>query len=128
MSYGITVPLPAPFAPTVERVRAALKEEGFGVLTEIDERATLRRLHAELPRPCSPGHACRRMSSAPRSWRSGHGMRQADGGHGAAIGWRFCGDRAAVGRNQFPDHGETDSGPGDRAGVLAAPEAVEDVR
>jgi len=31
-----------PFAETVERVRAALKDQGFGVLTEIDVRATLR--------------------------------------------------------------------------------------
>ena len=43
MSYGITVRLPAPFASTVDRVRAALKEQGFGVLTEIDVQATLRR-------------------------------------------------------------------------------------
>lgn len=42
MSYGITVHLQAPFAPTVERVRAALREQGFGVLTEIDVQATLR--------------------------------------------------------------------------------------
>jgi hypothetical protein len=42
MSYGITVRLPAAFAPTVERVRAALQDQGFGVLTEIDVRATLR--------------------------------------------------------------------------------------
>jgi uncharacterized protein (DUF302 family) len=42
MTYAITVRLTAPFAETVERVRAALKEEGFGVLTEIDVRATLR--------------------------------------------------------------------------------------
>lgn len=41
MAYGITVRLPTAFAPTVERVRAALKEQGFGVLTEIDVRATL---------------------------------------------------------------------------------------
>jgi uncharacterized protein (DUF302 family) len=41
MSYGITVRLPAPFAPTVGRVRAALKDHGFGVLTEIDIKATL---------------------------------------------------------------------------------------
>jgi uncharacterized protein (DUF302 family) len=41
MSYGFTVRLPAPFAPTMERVRAALKEQGFGVLTEIDVTATL---------------------------------------------------------------------------------------
>jgi uncharacterized protein (DUF302 family) len=42
MSYGFTVRLSAPFAAAVERVRAALKEQGFGVLTEIDVQATLR--------------------------------------------------------------------------------------
>jgi uncharacterized protein (DUF302 family) len=42
MSYGITVRLPAPFVPTVTRVRAALKDQGFGVLTEIDVQQTLR--------------------------------------------------------------------------------------
>jgi uncharacterized protein (DUF302 family) len=42
MEYGMTTRLRAPFAQTVERVRAALKEQGFGVLTEIDVRATLR--------------------------------------------------------------------------------------
>ncbi|MFE9695016.1 DUF302 domain-containing protein [Micromonospora sp. NPDC005806] len=42
MSYAMTVRLSAGFAPTVERVRAALKEQGFGVLTEIDLRSTLR--------------------------------------------------------------------------------------
>ncbi|HEX6499791.1 MAG TPA: DUF302 domain-containing protein [Micromonosporaceae bacterium] len=34
--------LSAPFARTVDRVRAALKEQGFGVLTEIDVQSTLR--------------------------------------------------------------------------------------
>jgi N-acetylglucosamine malate deacetylase 2 len=42
MSYGITLRLSAPFASTVDRVRAALKDQGFGVLTEIDVQATLR--------------------------------------------------------------------------------------
>jgi uncharacterized protein (DUF302 family) len=42
MSYGITVRLTAPFASTVPRVRNALREQGFGVLTEIDVQATLR--------------------------------------------------------------------------------------
>ena len=42
MAYGTTVRLEAPFAEAVERVRALLKEQGFGVLTEIDVRATLR--------------------------------------------------------------------------------------
>jgi uncharacterized protein (DUF302 family) len=32
----------APFGETVERVRASLAEQGFGVLTEIDVQATLR--------------------------------------------------------------------------------------
>ncbi|NES15996.1 MULTISPECIES: DUF302 domain-containing protein [Micromonospora] len=41
MSYAMTVRLSAGFAPTVERVRAALKDQGFGVLTEIDLRSTL---------------------------------------------------------------------------------------
>jgi uncharacterized protein (DUF302 family) len=49
MSYGMTVRVPGPFESTVERVRAALQEQGFGVLTEIDVRATLRqKLDAEL--------------------------------------------------------------------------------
>jgi uncharacterized protein (DUF302 family) len=49
MSYGMTVRLHAAFAPTVERVRAALKEQGFGVLTEIDMQATMRaKLGAEM--------------------------------------------------------------------------------
>ncbi len=42
MSYAMTVRLSAGFDPTVERVRAALKDQGFGVLTEIDMRSTLR--------------------------------------------------------------------------------------
>jgi len=42
MGYGMTIRLHAPFAETVEQVRAALQEQGFGVLTEIDVRATLR--------------------------------------------------------------------------------------
>ncbi|HVW41114.1 MAG TPA: DUF302 domain-containing protein [Amycolatopsis sp.] len=42
MDIGITVRLDAPFEEAVERTRAALKEQGFGVLTEIDVQATLR--------------------------------------------------------------------------------------
>ena len=42
MEYGMTVRTAAPFAGTVARVREALKEQGFGVLTEIDVRATMR--------------------------------------------------------------------------------------
>jgi uncharacterized protein (DUF302 family) len=42
MSYGTSTTLDVPFAEAVTRVRAALKEQGFGVLTEIDVTATLR--------------------------------------------------------------------------------------
>jgi uncharacterized protein (DUF302 family) len=45
MSYGKTVTLDTPFAQTVTRVRDALTEQGFGVLTEIDVTATM---HAKL--------------------------------------------------------------------------------
>ena len=42
MSYGTSVTLDLPFADAVGRVRAALAEQAFGVLTEIDVSATLR--------------------------------------------------------------------------------------
>ncbi len=42
MDYGITVRTTLPFAEAAARVREALKEQGFGVLTEIDVQATLR--------------------------------------------------------------------------------------
>src|SRR5215510_9578008 len=42
MDYGITIRTPIPFAEAVARVRESLKAQGFGVLTEIDVRATLR--------------------------------------------------------------------------------------
>jgi uncharacterized protein (DUF302 family) len=41
MSYGTSVTLGLPFADAADRVRAALAEQGFGVLTEIDVTATL---------------------------------------------------------------------------------------
>ena len=40
--YTLTTTTIAPVAEAVERVRAELKEEGFGVLCEIDVQATLR--------------------------------------------------------------------------------------
>jgi len=40
--YAITVTRAAGFADTVEAVRAALAEQGFGVLTEIDIAATMK--------------------------------------------------------------------------------------
>ncbi|MFG2058144.1 DUF302 domain-containing protein [Micromonospora sp. NPDC048930] len=71
MSYAMTVRVSAGFAPTVERVRTALKDQGFGVLTEIDLRATLReKLGADLTEyvilgACSPPLAHRAVQADP---------------------------------------------------------------
>ncbi|WP_073059980.1 DUF302 domain-containing protein [Fodinibius roseus] len=43
MSYHISKKLDIPFEEAIERTTAALKEEGFGVLTEIDIKATLKK-------------------------------------------------------------------------------------
>lgn len=40
--YGFRIRIEAPFEQAVERVTATLKEQGFGVLTEIDVQKTLR--------------------------------------------------------------------------------------
>jgi hypothetical protein len=40
--YGISATPTAGFADTVERTRAALAEQGFGILTEIDVAATMK--------------------------------------------------------------------------------------
>ncbi|MEU3046277.1 DUF302 domain-containing protein [Streptomyces sp. NPDC006984] len=42
MPYDRTVRLPGTFGETVEAVRRALSDQGFGVLTEIDVQAVLR--------------------------------------------------------------------------------------
>ncbi len=50
MAYSISVTTSEDFAATVEATRAALAEEGFGVLTEIDLAATLKaKLDADIP-------------------------------------------------------------------------------
>jgi uncharacterized protein (DUF302 family) len=69
MSYGITTLVAAPFAVTVPLVRAALSEQGFGVLTEIDVRATLhKKLGAEMEEylilgACNPALANRALDA-----------------------------------------------------------------
>ncbi|MDA8321227.1 MAG: DUF302 domain-containing protein [Actinomycetota bacterium] len=69
MDYGITVRTATPFAEAVEQVRAALKEQGFGVLTEIDVQATLKaKLGEEMENylilgACNPPLAHRALSA-----------------------------------------------------------------
>jgi uncharacterized protein (DUF302 family) len=43
MSYGMSVTLPLPYDEAVRRTREALSDQGFGVLTEIDVTATLKK-------------------------------------------------------------------------------------
>jgi len=42
MSYGLTSTVPRPFAEALAATREALAGQGFGVLTEIDIRATMK--------------------------------------------------------------------------------------
>lgn len=49
MDYGITRTTAGSFTETVAKVRDALRDQGFGVLTEIDVRATMQdKLGAEM--------------------------------------------------------------------------------
>ena len=43
MNYGYKRKVPLPFGEAVEKVRGELSKEGFGVLTEIDVKATLKK-------------------------------------------------------------------------------------
>ena len=66
--HGITQ---LPFADAVARVRESLKEEGFGVLTEIDVQATLREKLGAQMEPylilgaCNPTFAHRALQVEP---------------------------------------------------------------
>jgi uncharacterized protein (DUF302 family) len=42
VKYDLSITLDLPYEKAVAEVRAALKEQGFGVLTEIDVQATMR--------------------------------------------------------------------------------------
>ncbi len=65
--YGIETTTPAGYEDTVARVRDALKEEGFGVLTEIDVQRTLKEKLGKDVRPyvilgaCNPPLAARAL-------------------------------------------------------------------
>ncbi len=69
--FGITAKLNLPYAEAVEKTKAALKEEGFGVLTEIDVKKTLKEklgVDSEsyvILGACNPPLAHRALSSDP---------------------------------------------------------------
>jgi uncharacterized protein (DUF302 family) len=68
-AYGFGTHLDLPFDEAMQRTRAALKEQGFGVLTEIDVQATLKqRINAEFGRyvilgACNPFLAHRALQA-----------------------------------------------------------------
>ena len=71
MSTGPTVTVSMPFDEAVAATRAALSDEGFGVLTEIDMQATMKAKLGEDYPPllilgaCNPGFAHQAMAIAP---------------------------------------------------------------
>jgi uncharacterized protein (DUF302 family) len=70
-AYGTTVHVNWPFDRAVEAVRSALGEQGFGVLTEIDVRATMKtKLDVDVPSQvilgaCNPPLAHRALEIEP---------------------------------------------------------------
>jgi len=57
--FTLSVTVPRPFADTLASARAALTDQGFGIITEIDLAATLRaKIGAEIPDQVILG-ACR---------------------------------------------------------------------
>ncbi|NIO71841.1 MAG: DUF302 domain-containing protein [Anaerolineae bacterium] len=68
-SYGLTAKLPVSYDEAVDKVTAALKSEGFGILTEIDVKSTLKKkLDADFRRyvilgACNPPLAYRALQA-----------------------------------------------------------------
>lgn len=72
MVFEEVVVLSSPFAEAVEAVKAALAEQGFGTLTEVDVAATLRAKIGKEMAPyvivgaCNPGLAGRALDIEPQ--------------------------------------------------------------
>lgn len=70
-TYGSTITLDRPYADVVEDVRSALKDQGFGVITEIDVQATMREKLGEevgayvILGACNPPLAHRALTADP---------------------------------------------------------------
>lgn len=71
MTYGLTATIDRPFAAVVQEVKDALAEQGFGVLTEIDIKATLKKkLDVDVPDQvilgaCNPKYAYQALQTEP---------------------------------------------------------------
>lgn len=70
-SYGISATVDRDFATTVSEVKAALAEQGFGIITEIDMQATLKaKIDVDIAPQvilgaCNPGFANRALAAEP---------------------------------------------------------------